>query len=89
MTDRQAALLNYVRTLGPHMNGITSVQDFTRRLMRCIAEDGEFLAQGGLEALKQTAQKVAEAKAKEYIGSVSGMIDGWFEELGKKHRNKK
>ena len=86
MNERQLALANYVRTLGPSMNGVKSPSDFLARLMRCVAEDADFLKQGGLMMLEQAAQNFVEKKSKEYIGSVAGMIDKVFQDLGKKHR---
>lgn len=90
MNERQKALLAYVMTIGPHVSGAQTLDDFSNRLVRCMREDIVFVFQGFATGFIEMGKRAVEQKIASVTSDVAGMFAaGVGEFFGNMARNSK
>lgn len=90
MTDRQRALLGYLQAIRPELEGARDANDLMGRIMRCIAEDGGFVAEGLAQALAAAGKRYVESyvasRTDAALGNFSKMVQDFVSGTSKKSR---
>lgn len=88
MTKRQAALLEYVKTIYPQLGKAKSVDDGVAIVLSCVRADSTFivkgLAQGALKMGQHMLEQKLEEKGAQAIGKLGEMAGKALSNLWKK-----
>jgi len=74
MTPRQEALLAYLRAIRPALDGARDHTELLERILKCVAEDAGFVAEGLAGVAKRLAMKYAESRADVALGQFSRFV---------------
>jgi hypothetical protein len=90
MTARQEALAAYIRTIGPEMRGVKTMNQFLERLTGCVREDGVFVAANFAKGLLSMGKTKVDTGAPDAVKALTGIAAGiaaeWLTGLTKKRR---
>jgi hypothetical protein len=75
MTARQQALLGYLRTIRPALEGARNHTELLERILKCIAEDAGFVVDGLASVAKRFAMRYVEGRADVALGQFSRFVE--------------
>jgi hypothetical protein len=81
MNARQRALLAYMQTVRPYLEGASSPEDMLRRVVRCMGEDVGVVTNGFLQAAVEHGKNLADQSMAHMTSVAARFIGKSFEDL--------